>query len=97
MSAMHGIAKVTARDVATAFDLSPFRVVCDLGGRHQWEHMLWHLCQSNCTLLLIPYMVIPSVLLYCQNYHTNETPLAGLYREILQAIQSSCRFLIPKH
>ncbi|XP_053165574.1 probable bifunctional dTTP/UTP pyrophosphatase/methyltransferase protein isoform X1 [Hemicordylus capensis] len=32
MSAMHSIAKVTARDVATAFDLSPFRNVCDLGG-----------------------------------------------------------------
>ncbi|XP_066476713.1 probable bifunctional dTTP/UTP pyrophosphatase/methyltransferase protein [Tiliqua scincoides] len=32
MSAVHGIAKATARDIATAFDLSPFRVVCDLGG-----------------------------------------------------------------
>ncbi|XP_054830663.1 probable bifunctional dTTP/UTP pyrophosphatase/methyltransferase protein isoform X2 [Eublepharis macularius] len=32
MSAMHSIAKVTARDVASAFDLSQFRVVCDLGG-----------------------------------------------------------------
>uniref|UniRef100_A0A8C0JGM2 Acetylserotonin O-methyltransferase like n=1 Tax=Chelonoidis abingdonii TaxID=106734 RepID=A0A8C0JGM2_CHEAB len=32
MTAMHSIAKLTARDVATAFDLSPFRSVCDLGG-----------------------------------------------------------------
>ncbi|XP_060089885.1 probable bifunctional dTTP/UTP pyrophosphatase/methyltransferase protein isoform X2 [Heteronotia binoei] len=32
MSAMHSIANVTARDVASAFDLSQFRVVCDLGG-----------------------------------------------------------------
>nr|XP_056717757.1 probable bifunctional dTTP/UTP pyrophosphatase/methyltransferase protein [Euleptes europaea] len=32
MSAMDSIAKVTARDVASAFDLSQFRVVCDLGG-----------------------------------------------------------------
>uniref|UniRef100_A0ACB8FJF1 Uncharacterized protein n=1 Tax=Sphaerodactylus townsendi TaxID=933632 RepID=A0ACB8FJF1_9SAUR len=32
MSAMHSIAKMTARDVASAFDLSQFRVVCDLGG-----------------------------------------------------------------
>nr|XP_048715619.1 probable bifunctional dTTP/UTP pyrophosphatase/methyltransferase protein isoform X4 [Caretta caretta] len=32
MTAMHSIAKLTARDVATAFDLSQFRSVCDLGG-----------------------------------------------------------------
>ncbi|XP_077199465.1 putative bifunctional dTTP/UTP pyrophosphatase/methyltransferase protein isoform X2 [Paroedura picta] len=32
MSAMHSIAKMTASDVASAFDLSQFRVVCDLGG-----------------------------------------------------------------
>ncbi|KAL8190201.1 UNVERIFIED_CONTAM: hypothetical protein K2H54_043451 [Gekko kuhli] len=32
MGAMHNIARVTARDVASAFDLSQFRVVCDLGG-----------------------------------------------------------------
>ncbi|XP_065436860.1 probable bifunctional dTTP/UTP pyrophosphatase/methyltransferase protein isoform X6 [Chrysemys picta bellii] len=32
MTAMHNLAKLTARDVATAFDLSPFRSVCDLGG-----------------------------------------------------------------
>ncbi|XP_026505042.1 probable bifunctional dTTP/UTP pyrophosphatase/methyltransferase protein [Terrapene carolina triunguis] len=32
MTAMHSIAKLTARDVATSFDLSPFRSVCDLGG-----------------------------------------------------------------
>ncbi|XP_061482998.1 probable bifunctional dTTP/UTP pyrophosphatase/methyltransferase protein [Rhineura floridana] len=32
MSAMHSISKLTARDVAVAFDLSQFRAVCDLGG-----------------------------------------------------------------
>ncbi|XP_067401822.1 probable bifunctional dTTP/UTP pyrophosphatase/methyltransferase protein isoform X2 [Emydura macquarii macquarii] len=32
MTAMHSIAKLTARDVATAFDLSQFRSACDLGG-----------------------------------------------------------------
>lgn len=32
MSAMHSIAKVTGRDVATAFDLSRFRTACDVGG-----------------------------------------------------------------
>uniref|UniRef100_F6Q8S7 Acetylserotonin O-methyltransferase like n=1 Tax=Monodelphis domestica TaxID=13616 RepID=F6Q8S7_MONDO len=32
MNAMHCIIKVTARDVATAFDLSGFRSACDLGG-----------------------------------------------------------------
>ncbi|XP_061081785.1 probable bifunctional dTTP/UTP pyrophosphatase/methyltransferase protein isoform X2 [Conger conger] len=32
MSAMDSIAKVAGRDVATAFDLSRFKVACDLGG-----------------------------------------------------------------
>uniref|UniRef100_A0A8C0HQ46 Acetylserotonin O-methyltransferase like n=1 Tax=Buteo japonicus TaxID=224669 RepID=A0A8C0HQ46_9AVES len=32
MAAMHSIAHLTARDVATAFDLSRFRSACDLGG-----------------------------------------------------------------
>ncbi|XP_053243280.1 probable bifunctional dTTP/UTP pyrophosphatase/methyltransferase protein isoform X2 [Podarcis raffonei] len=32
MSAMHSISKLTARDVAVAFDLSQFRAACDLGG-----------------------------------------------------------------
>ncbi|XP_074069763.1 putative bifunctional dTTP/UTP pyrophosphatase/methyltransferase protein isoform X2 [Macrotis lagotis] len=32
MRAMHSIIKLTARDVATAFDLSRFRSACDLGG-----------------------------------------------------------------
>ncbi|XP_072542276.1 probable bifunctional dTTP/UTP pyrophosphatase/methyltransferase protein isoform X2 [Salminus brasiliensis] len=32
MNAMHSIAKVTGRDVATAFDLSGFKTVCDVGG-----------------------------------------------------------------
>ncbi|XP_064339547.1 probable bifunctional dTTP/UTP pyrophosphatase/methyltransferase protein isoform X1 [Camelus dromedarius] len=32
MRAMHGLSKLTARDVATAFDLSRFTSACDLGG-----------------------------------------------------------------
>ncbi|KAM4608586.1 putative bifunctional dTTP/UTP pyrophosphatase/methyltransferase protein isoform 2-T2 [Polymixia lowei] len=32
MNAMHSIAKVTGRAVATAFDLSNFKTACDLGG-----------------------------------------------------------------
>ncbi|XP_058248920.1 probable bifunctional dTTP/UTP pyrophosphatase/methyltransferase protein isoform X1 [Hemibagrus wyckioides] len=32
MNAMHSIAKVTGRDVATAFDLSRFKTACDVGG-----------------------------------------------------------------
>lgn len=32
MNAMHSIAKVTGNAVATAFDLSPFKTACDLGG-----------------------------------------------------------------
>ncbi|XP_047671001.1 probable bifunctional dTTP/UTP pyrophosphatase/methyltransferase protein isoform X1 [Tachysurus fulvidraco] len=32
MNAMHSIAKVSGRDVATAFDLSCFRTACDVGG-----------------------------------------------------------------
>ncbi|XP_015476163.1 probable bifunctional dTTP/UTP pyrophosphatase/methyltransferase protein isoform X1 [Parus major] len=32
MAAMHSIAQLTARDVATAFDLSQFKSACDLGG-----------------------------------------------------------------
>lgn len=32
MSAMHSIAKVTGKAVATAFDLSAYKTVCDLGG-----------------------------------------------------------------
>lgn len=33
MNAMHSIANVTGRDVATAFNLSRFRTACDVGGR----------------------------------------------------------------
>lgn len=32
MNAMHSIAKVTGRDVATAFDLSRFKTACDVRG-----------------------------------------------------------------
>ncbi|XP_074848442.1 putative bifunctional dTTP/UTP pyrophosphatase/methyltransferase protein isoform X2 [Carettochelys insculpta] len=32
MTAMHSIARLTAKDVAAAFDLSQFRSACDLGG-----------------------------------------------------------------
>ncbi|MFT7807862.1 N-acetylserotonin O-methyltransferase-like protein isoform X1 [Arapaima gigas] len=32
MKAMHSVAKVTGRDVVTAFDLSAFKSACDLGG-----------------------------------------------------------------
>lgn len=32
MRAMHGLAKLTARQVATALDLSAFTSACDLGG-----------------------------------------------------------------
>ncbi len=30
---MHSIARVTGKDVATAFDLSPYKTACDIGGR----------------------------------------------------------------
>lgn len=33
MNAMHSIAKVTGKAVATAFDLSKFKTACDLGGK----------------------------------------------------------------
>lgn len=33
MSAMHSIAKVTGKSVATAFDLSGYKTACDLGGK----------------------------------------------------------------
>uniref|UniRef100_A0AAR2JVV6 Acetylserotonin O-methyltransferase-like n=1 Tax=Pygocentrus nattereri TaxID=42514 RepID=A0AAR2JVV6_PYGNA len=32
MNAMHSVAKVTGKDVATAFDLSSFKTACDVGG-----------------------------------------------------------------
>lgn len=32
MRAMDSIAKMTGKDVATAFDLSRFRIACDVGG-----------------------------------------------------------------
>lgn len=32
MNAMDSVAKVTGKDVATAFDLSRFRIACDVGG-----------------------------------------------------------------
>lgn len=33
MSAMHAIARVTGKSVATAFDLSCYKTACDLGGK----------------------------------------------------------------
>lgn len=35
MNAMHSIAKVTGRVVATTFDLSSYKTACDLGGRNR--------------------------------------------------------------
>lgn len=35
MNAMHNIAKVTGKAIATAFDLSSFRTACDLGGKER--------------------------------------------------------------
>lgn len=35
MGAMHSIAKVTGKAVATAFDLSRFKTACDLGGERR--------------------------------------------------------------
>lgn len=32
MDAMHSIARVTGKDVATAFDLSSYKTACDIGG-----------------------------------------------------------------
>lgn len=32
MDAMHSIARVTGKDVAAAFDLSPYKTACDIGG-----------------------------------------------------------------
>ncbi|XP_016322883.1 putative bifunctional dTTP/UTP pyrophosphatase/methyltransferase protein [Sinocyclocheilus anshuiensis] len=32
MDAMHSIARVTGKDVATAFELSPYKTACDIGG-----------------------------------------------------------------
>ena len=37
MRAMHSIAKVTGKDVATAFDLSTFKTACDLGGKENFN------------------------------------------------------------
>lgn len=45
MGAMHSIARVTAKAVATAFDLSRFKTACDLGGeernRAHAETLFW--------------------------------------------------------
>lgn len=35
MNAMHSIAKVTGKAVATAFDLSKFKTACDIGGKER--------------------------------------------------------------
>lgn len=35
MTAMHSIARVTGKAVATAFDLSRFKTACDLGGEER--------------------------------------------------------------
>lgn len=35
MGAMHSIARVTGKAVATAFDLSRFKTACDLGGEER--------------------------------------------------------------
>lgn len=33
MQLMHSIWNICGKDVVTAFDLSPFKVICDLGGK----------------------------------------------------------------
>lgn len=39
MKAMHSIAKVTGKAVATAFDLSSFKTACDLGGKQRMSEV----------------------------------------------------------
>lgn len=44
MNAMHSIAKVTGKAVASAFDLSGFKTACDLGGKERAQRFR---CLSN--------------------------------------------------
>lgn len=41
MNAMHNIAKVTGKAVATAFDLSSFKTACDLGGKERAHRFMF--------------------------------------------------------
>lgn len=41
MNAMHSIAKVTGKAVATAFDLSGFKTACDLGGKERAQRFMF--------------------------------------------------------
>lgn len=58
MKAMHSIAKVTGKSVATAFDLSSYKVACDLGGKRKVQRITFgwwmnNVCLNNKPILLI--------------------------------------------
>uniref|UniRef100_A0A8C0JHT6 Acetylserotonin O-methyltransferase like n=1 Tax=Chelonoidis abingdonii TaxID=106734 RepID=A0A8C0JHT6_CHEAB len=86
MTAMHSIAKLTARDVATAFDLSPFRSVCDLGGctgvlAHELVQKYPNL---NVTVFDLPDVIannciIPNIHFLTGDFFKDNLPEADLY------------------
>lgn len=48
MRAAHGLSTLTARHVATAFDLSRFSSACDLGGAYTPQRPAGCQCQGPC-------------------------------------------------
>lgn len=61
MRAMHCMLKITARDIATAFDLSKYSTACDLGGMF-YVLSLYH-SGFSCSRLYIIYMIAVMLLL----------------------------------
>nr|XP_037842187.1 probable bifunctional dTTP/UTP pyrophosphatase/methyltransferase protein [Chlorocebus sabaeus] len=58
MQAMHGVAKLTARQVATAFDLSRFSSACDVGGgyRKKEEYSLYPWARRISCRFVLPHV-----------------------------------------
>lgn len=56
MKAMHNIAKITGKTIATAFDLSTYKSACDLGGKKRMQnvtacHWIWNHCSTSFVLI----------------------------------------------
>lgn len=93
MAAMHSIARLTARDVATAFDLSEFKTACDLGGcTGALAHELIQIYPNmKVTVFDLPEVIantscfqpseqrVASVTFVSGNFFTDDLPEADLY------------------
>uniref|UniRef100_A0A671NR11 Acetylserotonin O-methyltransferase n=1 Tax=Sinocyclocheilus anshuiensis TaxID=1608454 RepID=A0A671NR11_9TELE len=76
MDAMHSIARLTGKDVATAFDLSPYKTACDIGGCT--GAMAYEFTKAHPGLSVIVFD-LPQVIEMRRDFFKDDQPKADLY------------------